>query len=356
MERVAAMSLMAKGIMVAGIALAMAGPAAAQLAEGWYLGAEAGAALPRDAATTGGGQRWATDYSAGPAVLGTAGYGFGPGTLGRLRLEGEIGWRGADVDTVNGAPGAGDASATSLMANLVTDFLPRERVHPFIGLGLGGALVDASASTAASGFSGDDTVFAYQAMAGVGVDVSRDVGLSLAYRYFATQDPGLTATGGASASSEFASHAVTAGITFRFGASPAPAPVPAPVPAAMPGAAPMPVPVPAVYGSHYRVFFDWDSAVITPAGHIEVEKAAVSAKAGARPRLELTGHADRSGAEAFNMKLSLARAEAVKAALVRLGVDPVAISVMGRGEQEPLIATKDGVREARNRRVEIVLP
>ncbi|MEW5726656.1 MAG: outer membrane beta-barrel protein, partial [Pseudomonadota bacterium] len=225
------MSLMARGIVVAGVALGVAGTANAQLAEGWYAGAEAGAAVTGDATTSGGGQRWSTDYSAGPVVMGTAGYGFGPGKLGRLRLEGEVGWRNGEVDGVNGASGSGDASATSLMANVVTDFLPQERVHPFVGLGVGGALVDSSASAAGSGFSGDDTVFAYQAIAGVGFDVTREVGLSLAYRYFATQDPSLSTSSGASAESEYASHAVTAGITFRFGA-PAPAPAPALAPAA----------------------------------------------------------------------------------------------------------------------------
>ncbi|MEW5729918.1 MAG: OmpA family protein, partial [Pseudomonadota bacterium] len=99
-----------------------------------------------------------------------------------------------------------------------------------------------------------------------------------------------------------------------------------------------------------------NSAAITPAGQIEIEKAAVAAKAGAKSRLDLTGHADRSGTEGFNMKLSMARANAVKDALVRLGVDPAAISVVAKGEKDPLVETKDGMREPRNRRVEIVLP
>ena len=50
-------------------------------------------------------------------------------------------------------------------------------------------------------------------------------------------------------------------------------------------------------------------------------------------------------------KLSERRAEAVKAELVRLGVPAAVITTIGRGEEDPLVPTKDGVREAQNRRV-----
>ena len=66
-------------------------------------------------------------------------------------------------------------------------------------------------------------------------------------------------------------------------------------------------------------------------------------------------HADRSGPENYNMALSLRRANAVKDALVREGVPATAISVVGKGETQPLVPTADGVREPQNRRVEIVI-
>jgi outer membrane protein OmpA-like peptidoglycan-associated protein len=53
--------------------------------------------------------------------------------------------------------------------------------------------------------------------------------------------------------------------------------------------------------------------------------------------------------------LSLRRANAVKNALVREGIPPDQIAVVGRGESQNLVPTQDGVREAQNRRVEIVL-
>jgi len=51
----------------------------------------------------------------------------------------------------------------------------------------------------------------------------------------------------------------------------------------------------------------------------------------------------------------LRRANAVKNALVKEGVAPEAISVIGRGKLNPLVPTKDQVREPQNRRVEIVI-
>lgn len=74
-----------------------------------------------------------------------------------------------------------------------------------------------------------------------------------------------------------------------------------------------------------------------------------------RPAAEITviGHTDRVGALEYNDKLSLQRAERVRADFIKRGVAERAISVAGRGEREPLVATADEVAEARNRRVEI---
>src|SRR4030095_3750919 len=59
---------------------------------------------------------------------------------------------------------------------------------------------------------------------------------------------------------------------------------------------------------------------------------------------------------AYNMALSLRRANAVKDALVKLGVPAAAITTVGRGEAGLLVQTGDGVREPQNRRVEITIP
>ena len=72
-------------------------------------------------------------------------------------------------------------------------------------------------------------------------------------------------------------------------------------------------------------------------------------------RIEVAGHADRSGTPAYNQRLSQRRADAVAAELVRQGIARNEIAVSAYGESRPLVPTADGVREPQNRRVEIVL-
>ncbi|GIL38474.1 TonB-dependent receptor domain-containing protein [Roseiterribacter gracilis] len=104
----------------------------------------------------------------------------------------------------------------------------------------------------------------------------------------------------------------------------------------------------------YLVFFDFDRADLTPEGSKIVDTAAVNAKAGSVTRLEVTGHADRSGSDAYNQRLSQRRAETVKAQLLRSGFKESEIVTFAKGESQPLVATPDGVREPQNRRVEII--
>ena len=71
--------------------------------------------------------------------------------------------------------------------------------------------------------------------------------------------------------------------------------------------------------------------------------------------LVVTGHTDRVGSVEANDRLSLQRAQTVRDLLVAAGVNAESVSVAGRGEREPVVATADEVAEARNRRVEIKL-
>ena len=106
----------------------------------------------------------------------------------------------------------------------------------------------------------------------------------------------------------------------------------------------------------YLVFFDFDSAALTRDGRETVAEAAREYQRTGAARLSLAGHADSSGDEDYNRRLSERRAEAVRAELARLGVPEGAIDAVARGEADPLVETADGVREARNRRVEIGVP
>ncbi len=71
------------------------------------------------------------------------------------------------------------------------------------------------------------------------------------------------------------------------------------------------------------------------------------------PDVVVIGHTDTVGSDAFNDRLSRQRAEVVRTALLSRGIAPAQILVVGRGKREPIVATGDGVAEARNRRVEI---
>jgi hypothetical protein len=106
----------------------------------------------------------------------------------------------------------------------------------------------------------------------------------------------------------------------------------------------------------HLVFFELDQATLTPNGAQVVAGAAQEFQQTGAARLSLAGHADRSGSEAHNQQLSERRAKAVRRELVRLGVPDGVISTVALGETSPLVPTADGVREARNRRVEIEVP
>jgi hypothetical protein len=122
-----------------------------------------------------------------------------------------------------------------------------------------------------------------------------------------------------------------------------------------PAPPPAPPPPPPAQASSFMVFFDWDRSDLSGQAQATIQQAANAFKQTGAARVTTTGHADRSGPEGYNMALSLRRANTVKDALVRNGVPAQAISVVGRGESQPLVQTADGVREPQNRRVEIVV-
>ena len=111
----------------------------------------------------------------------------------------------------------------------------------------------------------------------------------------------------------------------------------------------------AVAPPSFLVFFDWDRSNLSAQALNTVQQAATTFKTRSSARITATGHTDTSGSEQYNMALSLRRANAVKAALVKEGVPDGAISVVGRGEQGLLVQTGDNVREPQNRRVEILV-
>jgi hypothetical protein len=106
----------------------------------------------------------------------------------------------------------------------------------------------------------------------------------------------------------------------------------------------------------FVVFFDTDQATLTPEGARVVAQAAEAYQETGGARIVVTGHTDTAGSADYNLELSLRRAEMVAAELQRQGVPATDITTLGRGEEDLLVPTADGVSEPRNRRVEIVVP
>lgn len=103
------------------------------------------------------------------------------------------------------------------------------------------------------------------------------------------------------------------------------------------------------------IFFGWDRPIIDGDAAARLDTIVAAYARSPDVRIELSGHADRSGPPAPNVRASRARAEAVAAFLAARGVPGAAMTIVSHGETRPLVPTQDGVREPHNRRVEIVM-
>ena len=121
-------------------------------------------------------------------------------------------------------------------------------------------------------------------------------------------------------------------------------------------AMPAPEPAPKPEKASFIVYFDFDSAKITAKGRAVIGQALSWSQARVPGEISVIGHTDRAGANAYNSKLSERRAEEVAKALIDGGLALGFLFKTGAsGEEAPAVATADGKREARNRRVKIDL-
>ena len=119
--------------------------------------------------------------------------------------------------------------------------------------------------------------------------------------------------------------------------------------------APPPPPPPAICDRELAgtVFFDFDKANVPASASQTLDFVNETAAACNWSQLDVVGHTDRAGSDAYNEGLSQARAQAVADFLVSMGVDRSQISTSWKGESEPRVPTVDGERNPQNRRVEI---
>jgi OOP family OmpA-OmpF porin len=146
---------------------------------------------------------------------------------------------------------------------------------------------------------------------------------------------------------------------------PAPAPAPyvdtSPAPVADTAAtvvAPAPVAAAAAPSSEKitfeaDTFFDFDKSVLKPAGKTKLNDLASKLQGIDIEVVVATGHTDSVGSDAYNIKLSLRRANAVKAFLVSKGIPADRIFTAGKGEGTPVASNKTRDGRAKNRRVEV---
>lgn len=335
-------------------------------ADGYYLRLDTGYAAPRGARAAGGPATGKiNDIDASPQFGAGVGYRF------NRHFQVDVTSSYAPSHELNDTDAGGsrwkaDIDVWTSFVNLYFDY-PLGDWSPYLTAGAGvsrnrlGSVTRSPGSLTIDGKT--TTEFAWQAGAGLGYTFSPNWSLDLGYRYvdagqFRSGDRASDGSTGNTIKGDLRSHVALLGMRYSFW-TPPPAAAPAPTPAA---AVVPPVPPPAPTGRGvpelpvlYRVFFEWDKADITSESARTLQEAANTAKAAPVTRIVATGHADRSGTERYNMALSLRRASAVKAMLVRDGVPENQIVILGRGERENLVPTPDGTREMLNRRVEIVI-
>lgn len=257
----------------------------------------------------------------------------------------------------------GTASALAFMLNGLVDFGGKGNdIGGYVGAGAGIARVKQFARLRNPGlvFHDDsDTSFAWNLLAGVYKPISDHVDIGLKYRWMNVNSVDTFTVNGLPVSNKFRSHSLLLTLTYNFFEPEAPPPPPPPPPAppappAPPPAPPLPpCPVAAVTPGPFLVFFDWDKSLITAEAAAILDRAAEQFAATGQTSIALAGHADKSGKDDYNVKLSQRRADAVKAYLSGKGVPADAMGTEAFGEGRPLVETADGVREPQNRRVEI---
>ena len=135
--------------------------------------------------------------------------------------------------------------------------------------------------------------------------------------------------------------------------APAPEPKPAPPPPAPKPAPEKPKPVAEKVTFAADVLFDFDRAVIKSEGMSKLDDLSNKMRGINLEVVIAIGHADSIGSDAYNQRLSMRRAESVKAYFASKGVEANRVYTEGKGEKQPVADNKTRDGRAKNRRTEI---
>jgi outer membrane protein OmpA-like peptidoglycan-associated protein len=103
------------------------------------------------------------------------------------------------------------------------------------------------------------------------------------------------------------------------------------------------------------ILFDVNQSTLKTNARSNIESLATSLKNNPETTVLIVGHTDASGSDAYNQKLSVRRAEAVRSYTIAQGIASSRLSTEGRGESEPISDNTTEEGKALNRRVEIVI-
>jgi len=137
--------------------------------------------------------------------------------------------------------------------------------------------------------------------------------------------------------------------------APPPPPPPPPAPPPPPPPPPPPAPVPSSEKVTYAAdaFFDFDKATLKPEAKAQLDDLVGKVKQINLEVIIAVGHTDSVGTDAYNQKLSVRRAEAIKTYLTSKGIEANRVYTEGKGEKQPVADNKTAAGRAKNRRVEI---
>ncbi len=102
-----------------------------------------------------------------------------------------------------------------------------------------------------------------------------------------------------------------------------------------------------------EALFDFDKSVLKPGGKKSIDEAIAKMKDLDIDMIIATGHTDSVGTDAYNQKLSERRATTVKEYMVSKGLPAAKITILGKGETQPVATNKTAEGRAKNRRVDI---